>query len=36
MSAIGGGPLSLDSVLSRIRKRHGEAAPAGELVGTSR
>jgi putative oxidoreductase len=35
MSAIGGGPLSLDSVLSRIRKRHGEAAPAGELVGTS-
>ena len=35
MSAIGGGPLSLDSVLSRIRKRHGEAAPARELVGTS-
>jgi putative oxidoreductase len=35
MSAIGGGPLSLDSVLSRIRKRHGDAAPAGELVGTS-
>jgi len=35
MSAIGGGPLSLDSVLSRIRKRHGEAAPAGELVRTS-
>src|SRR5262245_33923867 len=30
MSAIGGGPLSLDSVLSRIRKRHGEAAPAGD------
>jgi len=35
MAAIGGGPLSLDSVLSRIRKRHGEAAPAGELAGTS-
>jgi len=35
MSAVGGGPLSLDSVLTRIRKRHGEAAPAGELIGTS-
>jgi len=36
MSAIGGGPWSLDSILARSRKRRKEIIPAGELVGTSR
>jgi putative oxidoreductase len=32
MSAIGGGALSLDAVLSRTRKRKPESVPAGELA----
>ena len=36
MSAIGGGPWSLDQVLSRVRKRREVTLHAGELVGESR
>jgi putative oxidoreductase len=36
MSAIGGGALSLDHLWSRMRKRSAGAAPAGELVSSSR
>jgi putative oxidoreductase len=35
MSAIGGGPWSLDSILARSRKRRKGVIPAGELVSTS-
>jgi putative oxidoreductase len=36
LSAIGGGPWSLDHILATVRKRRHETLPAGELATTSR
>jgi putative oxidoreductase len=35
LSAIGGGPWSLDAILRRVRKRKNEVITSGELVGSS-